>query len=265
MADGRELDDLLLLSTILHLEDEEDAEEEEEEQQLRLLAASIVLAGEEEGRRQRIERRHTTRRLYLTRPDLIQNPREGTPWQVLYERQSDRAFITTMGLNVETFHAILDAGFAEGWNFRSVPRNDVSATSEPRPYRRSLDAAGALGLILHHLSSTMREITLQQIFAIIPTTCSRYIQFSLTLLLRTLRSMHDARISWPKAEEFPDLTALVQTRHPHLIGAFGTTDGLNILSQTSEDLEVENSTYNGWLHDHFISSVLAFAATGKSC
>lgn len=183
-------------------------------------------------------------------------------WSCAREHDGFLRADATMGFNVETFHSILDAGFAEGWNFGIVPRHDVSSTSEPRPYRRSLDAAGALGLILHYLSSTMREVTLQQIFAIIPTTCSRYLQFLLTLLLLTLCAMNDACISWPKAEELPELTALVQARHPHLVGAFGTTDGLNIATQTSEDLEVENATYNGWLHDHNISSVLAFSATG---
>lgn len=32
--------------------------------------------------------------------------------------------------------------------------------------------------------------------------------------------------------------------------------------QTSDDVDIENTTFNGWLSEHFISSVLAFSAEG---
>lgn len=47
-----------------------------------------------------------------------------------------------------------------------------------------------------------------------------------------------------------------------LDGAFGSIDGLNLPVETSDDPELENMTYNGWLHGHFCSSVFAFSATG---
>ena len=82
-----------------------------------------------------------------------------------------------MGFNVETFELILQSGFAERWYMQPIPHTDSSSHGEPRPGARSLDAWGALGLILHYLNSTMLEITLQQIFALIPATTSRYITF----------------------------------------------------------------------------------------
>ena len=39
-------------------------------------------------------------------------------------------------------------------------------------------------------------------------------------------------------------------------------DGLNLPVQESADDEIENATYNGWLHSHFVSSVLASLASG---
>ncbi|KAI0047508.1 hypothetical protein FA95DRAFT_1662926 [Auriscalpium vulgare] len=247
---------------------QEDADSEADEQReaearerAALVAAAIIAVGIEETHRQRVERR-SAHRTYLCRPQLLPNPREGTPWQRLYESRSDRAFVTTMGVDVACFEAILAAGFADMWNLTPIPRADVPTTSNPRPERRSLDAAGALGLVLHYLSSTMREVSLQQIFAIIPTTCSRYITFGLSILLKTVRTMSDATIPWPQGDTYEEYTLLIQSRHPLLVGAFGSVDGLNLPCQTSDDLEIENATFNGWLHDHFISSVLAFAATG---
>jgi len=42
----------------------------------------------------------------------------------------------------------------------------------------SLDGAGALGLVLHYLGSAMLEVSLQQIFTLIPATLNRYLEFA---------------------------------------------------------------------------------------
>ncbi|KAG2340586.1 hypothetical protein BDR05DRAFT_950310 [Suillus weaverae] len=36
----------------------------------------------------------------------------------------------------------------------------------------------------------------------------------------------------------------------------------NLSSVTSDNVDIENATFNGWLSEHFISSVLAFSAKG---
>ncbi|KAF9228946.1 hypothetical protein BS17DRAFT_792928 [Gyrodon lividus] len=144
---------------------------------------------------------------------------------------NDRAFITTMGFDVQTFMYILTSGFATYWDETAIPRNDANA-------------AGALGLVLHYLNSTMREVSLQQIFAIIPTMVSWYITFSLRILLSTLQTIPEAKIKWPRDD------------------AFGSIDGLKLLVQTSDDIDIKNATFNGWLLEHFISSVLVFSSKG---
>jgi len=50
--------------------------------------------------------------------------------------------------------------------------------------------------------------------------------------------------------------------HPRLWGSFKFIDGLKLPVQESSDPEVENATYNGWLHEHFISCVLVFGPDG---
>src|SRR5687767_5501823 len=79
-------------------------EHEEEEEELRAIAAvGLVVYGLEQARQHRAKCRFE-RRLYLTRPDLLPNPRADTPWQALYESQNDHAFITTMGFDVAAFN-----------------------------------------------------------------------------------------------------------------------------------------------------------------
>lgn len=234
----------------------------DEEDEDILAVTALVAYGLEEAREYRREQR-LRRRLYLIRGDLLPNPRVDTPWQRLYSQQNERGFITTMGFDPITFATILEAGFGILWTNTPIPRQDVIPTAEPRSNRRSLDAAGALGLVLHYLNSTMNDTSLCEIFALIPATVSRYIFFSLGILLHTLKNMREARICYPKGDEFQALNDLVTARHPLLTGAFGSMDGLNLPVQTSTDQEIENATYNGWLHEHFVSSVFAFGADGK--
>jgi hypothetical protein len=226
-----------------------------------LACVGLVCYGLEEAWQLSISRR-SLQCLYLTRADLLPDPHTDTPWQALYHSQSDRGFITTMGFDVMTFHDILHHGFESLWNETPIPHRDVLSSSTPRVNRRSLDACGALGLILHYLNSTMLEVSLVQIFTLVLATVSRYVTFTLRILLFTLRRMKEARIHWPVDDEFQEYNDLVLARHPLLVGAFGTMDGLNLPIQTSQDQEIENATFNGWLQDHFISSVFAFGAEG---
>ena len=133
-------------------------------------------------------------RTYLTRSDLNPSPCIGTPWQHMHARGNDRAFITTMGIDVATVEYLLAQGFAEAWDLTPIPHNDVSSTGVPRIDHHSLDAAGALGLVLHYLASTMCEISLQQISGLIPSTVTQYLLFSHQILLQVLHKIPSAHI-----------------------------------------------------------------------
>ena len=254
-------DDLLLLNNLLVSQHLLTLDEESEAQDRLLLLAATLIIGSNEDHAWVVQNRRR-RRQYLARSNLLQNPRRGTPWRHLYENNDDRAFITTMGVDTSTFRMILEAGFGTMWYTLPITRTDTHATGKPRAGGRSLDAAGGLGLVLHWLSSTMRQVSLQQIFALVPSTVSRYLRFALSILLEVLRRVPQAAIAWPRGDEFLELSGYVTAWHPLLRGVFGSIDGLNLLCQVSSDIEMENATYNGWLHDHFISSVIVFSSKG---
>ncbi|TEB30267.1 hypothetical protein FA13DRAFT_580760 [Coprinellus micaceus] len=121
---------LLTLNRMLSEEAKLSAEEEEA-----LLAALTAFLGSIVP--SRFLRR--SRRVYygFRRRDLLPSARHGTPWQRLWEGQSDRAFITTMGFNVSTFQYLLDA-FKPRWDDWTIPRGDVSRVGAPRTGARSL-------------------------------------------------------------------------------------------------------------------------------
>ena len=69
-----------------------------------------------------------------------------------------------------------------------------------------------------------------------------------------LRSIPAAAIRWPEGQDFRYLNDLITQRHPLLGGegggAFCSMDGLRLAVQVSGNPDVENVTYNGWLHGH---------------
>lgn len=245
-----------------------DYNDNDDEEEAAVAAAVLAFAIHQvfQARNKRVRQRRP-HRLYLCRRELPPNPRVGTAWQRLWASQSDRAFITTMGVDVATFRLLLEGPgrFGELWDTTPIPRNDVSSRGEPRMGARSLDAAGALGLILHYLGSAMLEVTLQQVFALTPSVLSRYLEFAEAILHQTLVSMREGSVSMPHhLEDLRRLSALITDRHPLLEGAFGSIDGLSLMAQESDEPELENATYNGWKTDHRINNVLAFSPEGES-
>ncbi|KAG8988592.1 hypothetical protein FRB94_000574 [Tulasnella sp. JGI-2019a] len=244
-------------------EEEDEEEEERHAKQMAALLAVVLLVGAEENREIASTLRNPHRR-YLRRQNLLPNPRDTTPWLALLESRDDRAFITTMGFDVATFNLILDSGFRDCWDAMPIARSDVRSSGAPKIHRRSLDAAGGLGLALHYLTTSMREVGLQQIFALVPSTVNRYLLFSLPLLLCTVKKMELGRIAWPKGEaQFASLAALTKAKYDRLDGSFGLIDGLNLPVQESSDPDIQNATYNGWKCACYVSSVLAFAFDGQ--
>ena len=144
---------------------------DEEDLEMRVALACVLVLRIDDARMQRAHCCNESR-LYLCCPQLMPFPHVESGWQHLYKSQDDSAFITTIGVDVETFHTILDSGFQDCWDSTLIPRPDVASRVQPRLGARSLEASGALGLILHYLNSAMLEVSLQQIFALIPSTIS---------------------------------------------------------------------------------------------
>ena len=200
-----------------HLDHHQRKNEEDE-------AAATIIALAYLGKRGPIR----TLRTYLTCEDISGHPRYSSPWTHLRQAGNDRAFITTMGVDVRTFEALL-IPFESAWIWSTISRSDVNPNGAPQVARRSLDAAGELALLLHWLSSTMAGFSLHQIFSITPAVCARDLQHARECLLSVLRSLNISRICWPLTEaKCHKYSSMIERKFPLLTKCFGFVDGLNI-------------------------------------
>ena len=91
------------------IQQEEEGEEGdlEEEQSAALADVALMIIAAAESPRLCAERRQPSQ-LSVCRPQPLPNSRKDNPWQVLYQSHSDRAFITTMGFDVDAFTYVIE-------------------------------------------------------------------------------------------------------------------------------------------------------------
>ena len=72
-------------------------------------------------------------RTYHTCKDLAGHPRISSPWLHLQYVGNNRAFITTMGIDVRTFEMLL-IPFSNIWDTSTIDRADVNPHGAPQPH-----------------------------------------------------------------------------------------------------------------------------------
>lgn len=85
------------------------------------------------------------------------------------------------------------SGQAVTKEIHQIPHNDVSLTDLLHIDCHSSDTTGALGMVLHHLASTMCEISLEHIFGLIILIVTCYFSFSSQILLHILDKIPSGR------------------------------------------------------------------------
>ena len=220
-------------------------------------AMELVIAAET-ARLSRVERRRQIKGK-LTREDLV--PPARSPWRKVWEARNDAAFLVTMAITVELFEELLGL-FAPRFEAYSTHRADVNPRGKPRLGRRLVQAHDALALVLHWLGSACEMVQLQQIFAMTPTVCSRYLAYGRRVLLSILATYPAAAVIWPSEDLLREYCARIDKQHPLVRNAFGFVDGMRVPIMTSGDPEIENATYNGWTASHCVSNIFVFGPDG---
>ena len=84
---------------------------------------------------------------------------------------------------------------------------------------------------------------------------SVYLRFGVRVIVETFRHDPLARVSIPLAEEIESFKAAFAERHPLLNDCWATMDRLKLYLQTAQNAYIQERFYDGWTHDHYITSV----------
>lgn len=130
----------------------------------------------------------------------------------------------------------------------------------------SINTEDILGLVLWCLKSSARRRQLCPIFGLVPTSVNVWFDYGLTVLYRTLKVMHDARITWPTVEEMKESTQLLQENREfgHLLkGVFAVVDGGRMPCADYNDPDLQNAYYEGYTCSVEVTNLFVFNFMGE--
>lgn len=205
------------------------------------------------------------RQRYRKIPRCALIPLRLSPWRKLLASQNDQAYITMMGFDCESFHKILEKF---GPMFSTHTPFDKSGMiveieyDDNRGRKREVQPVDCLGLVLVWTRTRGPLNVLQLVFGLTYTNLSVYLRFGIRIIVETSHDDPLARVSIPSTEKIDEYKAAFGARHSLLNDCWATMDGLKLYLQQSGNFEIQERFYNGWTHDHYVTSVFCFCPDG---
>jgi hypothetical protein len=128
--------------------------------------------------------------------------------------------------------------------------------------KRKVPPADCLGLVLVWTRTRGPLNVLQLVFGLTYTNLSVYLRFGIRLIVETFRHDPIAGVRIPTAERIKTFKDAFAARHPQLNDCWATMDGLKLYLQASGNAEIQERYYNGWTHDHYVTSIFCFCPDG---
>lgn len=187
----------------------------------------------------------------LTRSAIV-SP-EHSPWAHIIAHADPGSFLNLTGFTRQAFHQLASIIF---------PLEPVEiGLKRGRP--SLLNDHGQLGLYLFYLGSKMHLKHLCLIFGVTPTTAQVYIDRVMELICEHLVNHPLCKIKMANPAERQTYAHMIQAREPLIHNCIGFIDGLAVPIECSDDVDEQDTFYNGYHHDTTCNSVFAFAPTGK--
>ena len=181
-------------------------------------------------------------------------PPDRSPWCQVLHHADEESFMNLTGFSRLAFTMLVDDIF---------PHRHAVNLPAKRGRPCLLDEEGKVGLYLYFVNSKMEEKHLALIFGITPSTVSRELSVMRRRMVSRLLQNPRSRIQWPDDQTMSEFADLVRLREPSVPDVIGFVDGLSLTVQCDDDIEVQNSYYNGYMHDTCVNNVFAFSPYGK--
>lgn len=208
---------------------------------------------------------HRRRRLRDRRiPRAALHSPMNSAWRQLWDSRNDQALITLTGLDFATFNWLADMfqPIHDNYSPWVDPDGNLVPINNHLGRRRLLTAKDCLGLCLSWTRTRGSMMVLQMIFGLTANPISMYLRFGRRILIQVLQNHPYSAVKIPTDEEIATYKAAINERHPNLPDVWCVMDGLKLTLQQAGDYNEQNAFYNGWTHDHYVSSVFVFCPDG---
>jgi DDE superfamily endonuclease len=230
------------------------------------LAAAILIEQDQKNSRLSWKQHNLTiegrRRRDRRYPRSAIKPYSKSPFVYLLNSRNDQALLNATGVDFDEFNQLL-IQFQPVFDSFTVDESTgkiVAKTRYNKGRKRSIDAKGALGLVLMwYRTKGPCNRTLPLVFGLTFTSMMKWLLFAKKCLFVALRDYAPRMPSVTKVQQYMEA---IGKRYPHVASVAFAADGMKLsIEAPAHDLK-QNKFYNGWKHGHFITNVFVFAADG---
>ena len=181
-------------------------------------------------------------------------------WIKLFDSGNNQALITLTGLDFDTFHWLerMFTPIHDNYSPWISPDGRIVPVNNTRGRKRLMQGKDCLALSLAWTRTRGSNMALQIIFGLTGTP----LRFGRRILIEVLKNNELAKVQILSPEKILEYCGAVESRHPNLPDVWCTMDGLKLLLQQAGSINVQNNFYNGWTHDHYVTSVFCFCPDG---
>ncbi len=105
-------------------------------------------------------------------------------------------------------------------------------------------------------------LSLQMHFGLSMTNLTMYLRFGRRIIVQVLKNNPLASITIPSAAKVEEYKQLVRDKYPLLTNVWAAMDGIKTPIQQASTTKQQSYFYNGWKHNHFVTSVFCFCPDG---
>ena len=183
-------------------------------------------------------------------------------WRRLYYSENDQALITLTGLDHATFHQLLQLFHPIFDNYTPFGNGDHIEKRSPRGRKRTVMALDILGLVLAWTRTRGSLLSLQLHFGLSMTNLTTYLRFGRRIVVEVLKNNPLATIAIPSPAKITEYKQIVRDKYPALRNVWASMDGMKTPIQQSSSTKEQAYFYNGWKHNHYVTSVFCFCPDG---
>ena len=206
---------------------------------------------------------HEDRRLRQRRiPRVSLQDAHMSSWRRLYYSENDQALITLTGLDHATFQHLLHLFQPVFDNYTPFGEGDTIEKISPRGRKRAVMALDILGLVLAWTRTRGSLLSLQLHFGMSMTNLATYLRFGRRIVVEVLKNNPLSAIKIPSPAKVQEYKQLVRDKYPLLTNVWAAMDGVKTPIQQASTTKQQGYFYNGWKHNHFVTSVFCFCPDG---
>ncbi|KAG7346001.1 DDE superfamily endonuclease [Nitzschia inconspicua] len=186
-----------------------------------------------------------------------------SPFVHLFESGDDQALLDATGVDHFEFEKILSLfePLFDKWTVDEETGEIVRKRNRSEGRRRSIDAKGALGLVLiWYRTNGAFNRTLCLCFGLPMTPMENWLKFAKRCLFKALREYAPKMPTEETTKQYMDA---IGSRYTYIPKVAFAVDGWKFYIESPANDRKHDAFYNRWKHSHFISNFFAFAPDGS--